>query len=64
VCGEKTIHACPECKQEIRGAKIYDYPNPFSERTPIPEYCHNCGASFPWIIDKIKNKDICTNCEF
>jgi hypothetical protein len=47
-CGEPTTTTCSICNEEIRG----DYKAPgvfvFGEHAPPPNYCHNCGQSYPW----------------
>ncbi|MDM5335727.1 DUF2321 domain-containing protein [Fictibacillus enclensis] len=52
-CGEKTITACPKCKENIRG----DHHSPGVVAigfgyTP-PNYCHKCGNPFPWTSEKL-----------
>lgn len=47
-CGEGEIHACPNCRSNLRGDHIFDgyvsYVQPFK----VPAFCYNCGKSFPW----------------
>ena len=44
-CGASTIHQCPECGSDIRGALMDSmYPtNP-----EAPSHCQGCGESFEW----------------
>lgn len=51
-CGEKTIHECQNCGQEIQGE--YHVPGVFAVGfdTPVPTHCENCGATFPWTAAK------------
>ena len=44
-CGEKTITACPHCREPIRGAYSDSYRT--GNYRP-PAYCHKCGGEFPW----------------
>ncbi len=54
LCGSQTIHQCPECTEGIRG-KYYD-PRivPAAGAPPIPNFCHNCGALYPWFADRLR----------
>ncbi|MFI3190260.1 hypothetical protein BCS42_01420 [Crenothrix sp. D3] len=55
-CGEKTIYECPNCNHSIEGGNQSDdiyrlFP------TPVPDYCKNCGNSYPWA-EKTKDEPI------
>jgi hypothetical protein len=44
-CGEPTISTCPKCNKAIRG----QYKNFYGSRGwQPPNYCHECGAAYPW----------------
>jgi len=47
-CGEKTITSCPKCNANIRGEYYVVGVIAVRGRTPVPEYCHECGAPYPW----------------
>ena len=51
-CGAPTIHQCPKCGQVIPGEYIVEGVFNFGHETPVPEFCNNCGAPFPWIENK------------
>ena len=60
-CGEKTISACPQCGQEIRGSYCLPMADPDGKTTfrssfprAIPKFCINCGTPFPWTRRKIE----------
>jgi len=46
-CGEETIHECPKCGTPIRGEYLVEGAF-FSGGPEPPEYCHECGESYPW----------------
>lgn len=48
-CGEQTITACPRCKESIQGEYHAEgiVPIGFGDPPP-PNFCHNCGAPYPW----------------
>jgi len=51
ICGEKTIHICQKCNKEIQGGGLSSLNGvryATSSSAPIPEFCRNCGAAFPW----------------
>ena len=55
ICGEKTIHQCPECNYPIKGD--YHVVNVVGVRNstpPVPTHCENCGKPFPWTLRKEK----------
>ena len=60
-CGAKTICACRECGQEIRGdhyvphVHLGEYwgDNTYSACS-VPKFCTNCGEPFPWTRQKMK----------
>jgi len=55
ICGEKTIHKCPECNCPIKGD--YHFVNVVGVRDstpPVPTHCENCGKPFPWTLRKEK----------
>jgi len=53
-CGAKTIDACASCDTKIRG---YLHMEGFVDWTvpPVPKYCVNCGAAYPWQEAAIEN---------
>jgi len=58
-CGEKTIHGCPTCGNDIKGDIIYDNIIDLSGvSTPVPNICEHCGSSFPWSEKKKKIKEL------
>ncbi len=48
-CGQKTITACAECQQEIRGP----YRGTIYADFPPPNFCRNCGKPYPWTEQKL-----------
>ena len=56
-CGEKTITRCPKCNEPIRGDYHVEGVLAIKE-TPVPEFCHKCGAPYPWTERKAKIKEI------
>ncbi len=57
VCGEKTIHKCPNCNVDIKGDMIYENIIDLTgTSTPVPDICDNCGTDFPWREKKKKIK--------
>jgi hypothetical protein len=46
-CGAPTTSRCESCKEPIRGPN-HDSMVVSLVRTPVPNYCHNCGMPFPW----------------
>ena len=65
-CGEKTITACLHCSAPIRGAAYYkralfatstgvcSVPKLIESEYPVPAYCHNCGAPYPWTEEMLR----------
>lgn len=52
-CGAGTISRCPECQTPIRGYR--HVPRVISTaRVPLPSYCHECGAPYPWTVENLK----------
>ena len=51
-CGAKTITSCQDCEEEIRGVLI-DSMVISLEKSPAPNYCHECGKPYPWTRDRI-----------
>jgi hypothetical protein len=47
-CGEQTIHACPKCGVPIRGFYKVQGVIDLGHSWSIPQYCHECGAAYPW----------------
>ncbi len=45
-CGAKTIYKCPSCATKIRGHHVMR--GAVGGGTTRPEYCNNCGSTFPW----------------
>ena len=46
-CGAITISNCQKCDADIQG--YYHTPGvAILAGTPIPEFCHECGAPYPW----------------
>jgi len=46
-CGAKTLIACPDCGQEIKG--FYHISGVFHTNSPdVPNNCHGCGTAYPW----------------
>ena len=56
-CGERTIISCPRCEASIRG-EYYAEDRLSINQTSVPEYCHKCGAAYPWTDRKAKIKEI------
>ncbi len=46
-CGAPAIMQCPECKTEIQG-QFMESGAPRVPIAPPPNFCHNCGAPYPW----------------
>jgi len=68
-CGARTIIKCPNCNEDIRGAKYslsYIGASPYagkifsgdpyvkSGKYERPAFCSNCGNPYPWTEKKIK----------
>jgi hypothetical protein len=53
-CGERTIHSCPNCGEEIRGYYHVERVIILIDTT-VPEYCPKCGTAFPWTERKAKS---------
>lgn len=53
-CGAKTIDACPDCGANIRGF-LHMVGVLSVEVPPVPKYCINCGAAYPWQSAAIEN---------
>lgn len=54
-CGEVTISQCPKCNAIIKG--YYMTQDVFFESPyhfPIENFCHNCGAQYPWTENRLK----------
>jgi hypothetical protein len=54
-CGALTITTCPKCNKEIRGSyytslSLRSYESSYKR----PNFCHNCGAPYPWTASKLK----------
>jgi hypothetical protein len=45
-CGARTIKACTQCNQSIRGHLRGSMPSVYEQ--PAPRYCHKCGQPYPW----------------
>lgn len=57
-CGARTYSCCPKCGISIRG--LYDTPGVIclsARKLPLPYYCHECGAPYPWT-EKILNNAV------
>ncbi len=52
ICGEKTIHQCPECDNPIKGDYHVEGVVCIGGSTEVPTHCENCGKSFPWTTRK------------
>ena len=52
ICGEKTIHQCPECDHPIKGDYHVEGVFCLGSSTAVPTHCENCGKSFPWTMRK------------
>lgn len=54
-CGAETIYTCPNCNVEIKG---HHYAEGVSFHFPasVLEYCHNCGAPYPWTNNKVESE--------
>lgn len=46
-CGEKTITSCQDCGKNIRG-DMAESPVYTDYTAPAPNYCIECGKSYPW----------------
>lgn len=55
LCGERTIHQCPECNHSIKGKYHVEGVLAIGRTTPVPTHCENCGKAFPWTL---REKDI------
>jgi len=56
ICGESTIHKCPECDTSIKGK--YNVDGVISVTpTAVPTHCENCGNQFPWTKRKAEVKN-------
>lgn len=54
LCGAETIDKCPECNTSIRGYRHIE--GVFHTRQkPLPKYCIECGAPYPWQCSSIEN---------
>ena len=51
-CGAKTTSTCDSCNAAIRGDR-HVRGGPIS--MPVPNYCINCGATYPWQTAAIEN---------
>lgn len=57
-CGTATIHTCPNCRADIKGAYQAENLVDFSGDTaPVPKFCEKCGAKFPWA-DKLNDDPV------
>lgn len=54
-CGAATIDSCPACHHPIRGDYIAAGVLILGYTTPVPSYCDNCGAVYPWRAAAIEN---------
>lgn len=61
ICGSKSISACPECANPIRGSYAYSYTDMMDRNrdstvdiSNAPSYCVNCGNPYPWTITALK----------
>lgn len=54
-CGAATVDCCSSCSFPIRGEYVVEGVIAVGLRTPTPDYCENCGASFPWREAAIEN---------
>lgn len=45
-CGAKTVKACANCNERIRGHLRGVLPS--VHETPPPSFCHKCGNPYPW----------------
>jgi hypothetical protein len=51
-CGAKTVSACGNCGQKIRGHLHGTMPSVYEE--PIANFCYNCGTPYPWMQDRLQ----------
>lgn len=47
-CGQLNIVSCQHCQEPIRGVPLDDDIIGLSA-LPVPNFCHKCGKSFPWM---------------
>lgn len=47
-CGADTITQCPACDTNIQGHLHIPHVG-YTGPTSLPEYCHECGAPYPWV---------------
>ncbi|MDR2270448.1 MAG: DUF2321 domain-containing protein [Sphingobacterium sp.] len=47
-CGQSTIHQCPSCGSDIKGAYHYERVISLGPSAPVPDICEYCGEDFPW----------------
>ncbi len=47
-CGASAIDCCPSCQAPIKGDYLASSVLVLGYTTPVPAYCENCGAAYPW----------------
>jgi hypothetical protein len=53
LCGAKTVKKCSKCDKNIRGNRHVPGVMMIGFSTSIPQFCHNCGAKYPFT-DKLE----------
>ncbi|KRL56636.1 DUF2321 domain-containing protein [Furfurilactobacillus rossiae] len=53
-CGQPLISSCPKCGHYIPGTTDYEGVISFFQE-PVPKYCSNCGAPYPWTESVLKS---------
>lgn len=51
-CGEPIIFNCQKCHERIELPYVVDTNSGRIELLELPNYCHECGTAYPWIIRK------------
>lgn len=47
-CGERTIHSCQSCGQDIQGKYVANGVVNWRTEYAPPAFCHSCGQPFSW----------------
>jgi hypothetical protein len=51
-CGVKTVTACANCGEKIRGHLHGTMPSVYED--PIAKFCYKCGKPYPWMEDRLQ----------
>ena len=52
-CGKPTMKQCKKCSTNIRG-RFYVRDSKRLSRYHIPNFCHDCGQSYPWTQSRLQ----------